>query len=211
MPNHNKIKLDLKTFMSRIFKSLTYRLGDVTFLGKPNCNISIGEPSYSSPINITANKNQQLSIGKYCSIGNRLNIIMASGHNIKSLSTYPFREINRKNIKMSQELGDIIIGNDVWIGDDVTLLGGCKIEDGVIIGTSAVVTSKQILKAYGVYAGNPAKLLYYRFPKRIRNELLLIKWWNLDSNIINSNKKVLYSDNINLSLKIIKSKIKNIN
>lgn len=57
------------------------------------------------------------------------------------------------------------------IGDDVTLLGGCRIGDGVIVGAKSLVTSKQKLEDYGIYGGIPEKLLRYRFPEKIIAEI----------------------------------------
>ena len=71
-----------------------------------------------------------------------------------------------------------MIGNDVWIGTRVMLLGAITIGDGAIIGAGSVVTKD--VPPYAVVAGNPARVLHYRFPQEIINKLLEIKWWNHD-------------------------------
>ena len=79
--------------------------------------------------------------------------MMASGHHSAFISTFPFKQ------KMLHEphtpIGDITIGNDVWIGDSVILLGNCRIGDGVVVGAQSLVISGQVLEDFGVYVGSP--------------------------------------------------------
>lgn len=77
----------------------------------------------------------------------------------------------------------IIIGNDVWIGRGVTIMRGVKIGNGAVIGADAVV-NKDVLP-YSVVGGIPVRLLKFRFPLDIINELEKIEWWNFGPEIMN--------------------------
>jgi acetyltransferase-like isoleucine patch superfamily enzyme len=75
----------------------------------------------------------------------------------------------------------INIGNDVWIGANVIVLGGVNIHDGAVVGAGSIVT-KDVLP-YSIVAGNPAKLIKKRFKKSVIEKLLKIQWWNDDYKI----------------------------
>lgn len=169
----------INIFSAKLGKNV--KIGRCSYLGE---SVSIGDYSYiSSDSNIL-----HVRIGKYCSFGSELRIL-AFGHNYSLFSTYPFYKIvgDEKKSKLlnSAEVkfyGETNIGNDVWIGDRVTILGGAQIEDGVVIGANSLVKDK--LKAYGIYAGVPAKLIKYRFSKAKIRQLLKEKWWSNDINVI---------------------------
>ncbi len=188
-----------------------YEFGDnpgVVFCLKPACKVEVGKGSYSSrliPITIFSSEEQKLTIGKYVSISGGVKIIMAGGHNPSLLSTYPFKELMSKEEIATQKYGYITIGNDVWIGQDVALIGGCTIGDGVVVGAESLVTSKQHLEDYGVYGGNPAKLLRYRFSEQIIKELVELKWWNLSEKIIKENMELFYLKNIQEAITKLKT------
>ena len=72
--------------------------------------------------------------------------------------------------------GDIVIGNDVWIGYEAVILSGVTIGDGAIIGTRAVVTKD--VPPYTIVGGVPAKSIRKRFDEKVIEALLKIKWWD---------------------------------
>ena len=129
-------------------------------------------------------------IGRYCSIAN--NVVVASGnHPMNYVSQHPmFYSIEKQNgytyIKKQcfeeriyvdkENRFDVIIGNDVWIGNGAIILGNIKIGDGAVIGAGAVVTRN--IPSYAVVGGVPAKIIKYRFNNDIIKELLNDKWWN---------------------------------
>lgn len=143
---------------------------------------------YHYPIN-----NDKLIIGKYCSIACGAKFMFTSGnHKMSSLSTYPFPlffeewDLDKKNITEAWDNeGDIIIGNDVWIGYEAVIMQGVKIGDGAIIGTRAVVT-KDVLP-YTIVGGIPAKEIKKRFSEETIEKLLQIQWWNWEEYRIKSN------------------------
>ena len=134
---------------------------------------------YHYPIN-----NDKLIIGKYCSVACGAKFMFTSGnHAMKSLSTYAFSiffnewDLDWKDItKAWDNKGDIVIGNDVWIGYESVIMQGVHIGDGAVIGTRAVVTKD--VPPYTIVAGIPAKPIKKRFDEKTIDKLMTIKWWD---------------------------------
>jgi virginiamycin A acetyltransferase len=125
----------------------------------------------------------KLIIGRFCAIARGTKFIMnGANHNTAGFSTYPFQMFKHGWEKIRPlvgdffDKGDTIVGNDVWIGYDATLMPGVKVGDGAIIASKSLVTAD--VPAYGVVGGNPAKLIKYRFDEETISELLSIAWWN---------------------------------
>lgn len=146
-------------------------------------------------------------VGKFCSIGGNVSVINV-GHNHKWISTYPFtsKSMNLRgpwgncpggidSIKGHPTLlGDLIIGNDVWIGQNVTFIGGLTIGDGSVIGANSMVTKN--VDPYTIVGGNPAVVIRKRFSDDIIKKLLKIQWWNWDEKKIKNNVPLLCSEGI---------------
>lgn len=134
---------------------------------------------YHYPIN-----HDRLTIGKFCSIACGAKFIFNSAnHTLSSLSTYPFPLFFEEWGLMREEVtdswdnkGDIVIGNDVWIGYAAVIMAGVTIGDGAIIGTRAVVTKN--VPPYAIVGGVPARMIRKRFPDETISELLEIRWWD---------------------------------
>lgn len=134
---------------------------------------------YQYPIN-----HDKLNIGKFCSIACGAKFLFNSAnHTMSSLSTYPFPlffeewDLKREDVTSSWDnKGDIVIGNDVWIGYEAVILAGVTIGDGAIIGTRAVVTRD--VPPYTIVGGIPAKPIRKRFDDKIISHLLQLKWWD---------------------------------
>ena len=152
---------------------------------------------YHYPIN-----NDRLIIGKFCSIACGAKFLFNSAnHTLSSLSTYPFPiffeewDLEIKDItKAWDNKGDIVIGNDVWIGYEAVILAGVTIGDGAVIGTRAVVTKD--VPPYTIVGGIPAKPIKKRFPQETIDALLKIKWWGWDKKHIAQQISHLQSGNI---------------
>lgn len=120
-------------------------------------------------------------IGRFCSISDNCYIGLAA-HPISWVSTSPVfclgKNALRKNFseKYFQPLKKTIIEHDVWIGMNTSIISGVHIGTGAIIGAGAVVTKD--VEPYSIVAGNPAKLIKYRFDKSIREQLLSSEWWH---------------------------------
>lgn len=134
---------------------------------------------YHYPIN-----QDRLVIGKFCSIACGARFIFTSAnHALKSLSTYPFPifadewQLDWKKVTEAWDnKGDIVVGNDVWIGYEAVIMSGVTIGDGAIIGTRAVVTHD--VAPYSIVGGVPAKLIRKRFSDEIIDQLLALRWWD---------------------------------
>ena len=161
-----------------------------------------GEYTYGSP-QITGDGT--VRIGKYCSIANNVNIILW-GHRIDLFTTYPFghSDETRDCPKDQNHLirGKVIIGNDVWIGSNVTILYGSVIGDGCVIATGSVVRGK--IKPYSLVAGNPCERLFFRFDKDTINLLLDLKWWDLPYETIKEHYNTLMSNDYDKLLEFYK-------
>lgn len=149
---------------------------------------------YHYPIN-----HDKLIIGKFCSIACGAKFLFNSAnHAMASLSTYPFSlffeewGLEKKNVsKAWDNKGDIIVGNDVWIGYEAIILSGVTIGDGAIIGTCAVVTKD--VPPYTIVGGIPAKPIRKRFSDETIAELLKIKWWDWSEEKIAKNIQAIQS------------------
>ena len=134
---------------------------------------------YHYPIN-----KDRLIIGKFCSIACSAKFLFNSGnHKMASLSTYTFPlffeewDLEKENVAQAwDQKGDIIIGNDVWIGYEAVILSGVTIGDGAVIGCRAVVTKD--IPPYTIVGGVPAKPIRKRFDEETIKELQKIKWWD---------------------------------
>lgn len=136
---------------------------------------------YHYPIN-----GDRLIIGKFCSIACGVKFLFTSGnHTLRSLSTYTFPVffeqwgLDARNICSAWDnKGDIVIGNDVWIGYESVIMSGVTVGDGAIIGTRAVVTKD--VPPYTIVGGIPAKPIRRRFDDAVIERLESLRWWDWD-------------------------------
>lgn len=149
---------------------------------------------YQYPIN-----HDKLIIGKFCSIACGAKFIFNSAnHTLSSISTYPFPiffeewGLNIKDVAAAWDnKGDIIIGNDVWIGYEAVIMAGVTVGDGAIIGTRVVVTKD--VPPYTIVGGVPAKPIRKRFDNETLDELLKIRWWDWPEEKIARNIQAIQS------------------
>ena len=136
--------------------------------------------------------NDRLIIGKYCSIACGAKFLFnGANHTLGSLSTYPFPvladewDLQTLVTNAWDNKGDIVIGNDVWIGFEAVIMAGVTIGDGAIIASRAVVTKD--VPPYSIVGGTPAKLIRKRFTDEQIDKLLRLKWWDWDEEKIRKN------------------------
>ena len=185
-----------------------------------NSNIIVGDYTYyyGEDENDDFNKHvthhydfigDKLIIGKFCSIAKGVEFIMnGANHRMNCISTYPFYIMGgdwgsalKPHTDELPLKGDTVVGNDVWIGQNVTILPGVHIGDGAIIGANSVV-SKDI-PAYAIAAGNPCRVKKTRFSEREIEILEEVKWWDWDIEKIEANHKIIDLDDVE-ALKNIK-------
>ena len=153
---------------------------------------------YHYPIN-----RDRLIIGKFCSIACGAKFLFNSAnHTLSSLSTYPFPlffedwGLEKRNVAESWDnKGDIVLGNDVWIGYEAVIMAGVTIGDGAIIGTRAVVTKD--VPPYTVAGGIPAKPIKKRYPEETIAALSELKWWDWPENRIAQNLHAIQAGKLN--------------
>ena len=153
---------------------------------------------YHYPIN-----RDRLIIGKFCSIACGAKFLFNSAnHTLSSLSTYPFPlffeewGLEKKNVAASWDnKGEIVIGNDVWIGYEAVIMAGVTIGDGAIIGARAVVTKD--VPPYTVAGGIPAKPIKKRYPEETIAALSELKWWDWPEERIAQNLHAIQAGKLN--------------
>ena len=180
IPNPNEIFLnEYKTscFIKNVVKASNIIVGDYTYYD------DIEDPTKFEQNNVLFNYPEfgdKLIIGKFCSIASKTKFIMGpANHRISSVTTYPFNVFgglwNKNTPEHLSQLpfkGDIVIGNDVWIGRESVIMPGVKIGDRAIIGAYSVVTKD--IEPYSVVGENLAKFIKKTF------------WWWINWNIIES-------------------------
>lgn len=147
--------------------------------------VSVGKGSYiNGKIRIVGGA--EVRIGKYCAMGSDIHII-SSNHDIAHANLqYMFanRYIKKSVVDVSE--GPVVIGNNVWVGDLAIILPGVRIGDGAVVAAGSVVTKD--VEPFSVVAGNPAKLIKYRFNKKKIRKLIKIRWWNWSAKKIKANR-----------------------
>ena len=171
-----------------------------------NKNIIVGDFSYFADVDFEKHVTHHYSflgdkliIGKFCQIGKGVEFIMnGANHQLNAVSTFPFYIFEgweqKPNIKDLTNKGDTVVGNDVWIGQNVTILPGVHIGDGAIIGANSVVAKD--IPPYSVAVGNPAVVKKKRFDDELIELLLKFKWWDKSIEEINKLIPILYSSDI---------------
>jgi virginiamycin A acetyltransferase len=179
-----------------------------------NKNITVGDFSYYSDENfgnrVTHHYDfygDKLIIGKFCQIAKGAEFVMnGCNHQMNASTTFPFYIMGfNQSVPPLTEMpmkGDTVLGNDIWVGQNATILPGVHIGDGAIIGANSVVGSD--VAPYTIVAGNPAKPIRKRFDDELINLLQRLKWWDKPVDEIQKLIPILTNSN----LKYVKSKLK---
>ena len=146
-------------------------------------------------------------VGKFCSIGPGVDI-GGIDHDYTMFTTLPierFKQLNGENYNVSHISKEYVceIGNDVWISANATVLGKCKLGVGCIVAAGAVVTKD--VPPYAIVAGVPARIIKYRFEKDVISELLSLRLWDLEDDLLMSISDILFYKQVNTeNINIIK-------
>jgi acetyltransferase-like isoleucine patch superfamily enzyme len=135
--------------------------------------VAVGKKTYGG-LNVTdfSPTDTKLLIGNYCSISPGVRFLLGGEHQINSISTYPFKVLRFGSAYEAGSKGDIIVGDDVWIGTNAIICSGVKIGQGAIVAAGTVVTKD--VEPYAIVGGNPAKVIKYRFDGELREKLTKI-------------------------------------
>lgn len=184
-----------------------------------NPNIIVGDFTYMADKEFESHvthlyewNNDKLIIGKFCQIASGVEFIMnGANHQMNAVSTFPFYTLEgwNMNVPSIEDLplkGDTIIGNDVWIGQNATILPGVHIGDGAIIGANSVVGSD--VEAYTIVAGNPARLIRKRFDDELTSLLLKYKWWDQSIEDIQELIPIITNHDLEFVKEFLKDKLK---
>lgn len=161
-------------------------------------NINIGEYTYGIPKILHFSGSIELEIGRFCCISDDVKFIFGGQHHYEHISQYALIPQMQKvfdNVDYEDKPSKPIkIGNDVWIGYNVTILNGVTIGDGAVLGTNTTIAKD--IPPYSIVIGNPAIIIKYRFSEVQINALERIKWWNWDIEKIKRNLPLIMSENV---------------
>lgn len=168
-------------YLNAVVKDPQIEIGDYTIY-----NDFVADPLLFEKNNVLYHypiHREKLIIGKYCSIACGTKFLFnCANHTLKSLSTYTFPlfyeewGLEKSDVAAAWDnKGDILIGNDVWIGYEAVIMAGVHIGDGAIIAARAIVTKD--VPPYTI-VGTPAKEIRKRFDAATIQRLLTLKWWD---------------------------------
>ncbi|MGU3538307.1 CatB-related O-acetyltransferase [Methylobacterium sp. A54F] len=161
---HNETRLHLETLVRRY-------------------GFSIGAYSYGRPKVRFPESGRRLTIGRYCSIADKVEILLGGDHRLDWASTYPFAAMPglfpgaEAPADYHASRGDVTIGHDVWLGSGCMILSGVSVGHGAVVAARAVVTRD--VPPYAVVAGNPARVVRQRFDAATAAALVEAAWWDL--------------------------------
>ena len=132
--------------------------------------IEVGKKTYGA-LNVTdfSPEPTKLRIGSYCSIAPGVQFLLGGEHQVKSISTYPFKVKAWGAEREAGSKGDIVLKDDVWIGTNAIICSGVTIGQGAIVAAGAVVTKD--VEPYAIVGGNPAHFIKWRFDEGCRKRL----------------------------------------
>lgn len=163
----------------------------------PRGLIEVGENTYGiEHLSIHSwNSDAKLIIGRYCSIADSVHVFLGGNHRLDWTTTYPFADetsdgsIRGNRTGHPATKGNVVIGNDVWIGSHASVMSGIKIGNGAAIAAYSHVVND--VPPYALVGGNPARVIRFRFPESTINRLLQIAWWNWPQRVVTGNSDFL--------------------
>ncbi|MGM9958608.1 MAG: CatB-related O-acetyltransferase [Erysipelotrichaceae bacterium] len=154
--------------------------------------VHVGNYTYGDIYVAAENKNCDLYIGNFCSIAGGVKFLLGSDHKTNTISTFPFNYFFFSGTDAITK-GDIVIEDDVWLGENAVVLSGVTIGQGAIVAAGAVVTKN--VPPYAIVGGVPARVIKYRFDSEMIDKLLEIDYSKLTKEIIE-----MHSEDLNVEL-----------
>lgn len=143
-----------------------------------------------------------LRIGNFTSIAAGVQIFLGGEHRPDWVTTYPFNVLwpeARGHIGHPKSKGNVIIGNDVWIGAEAVILSGVTIGNGAVVGARAVVSKS--VAPHSIVVGCPARFSRMRFDESTITKLEAVKWWDWPDELLLQAMPDLLSADISTFLK----------
>lgn len=139
----------------------------------------IGEHSYGGLTVVVWDEVTKLKIGKFCSFAFDVHAFLGGEHRSDWVTTFPFPVEWSDSPRIEGHpgtRGDVVIGNDVWVGAGALLLSGTSIGDGACVAARSVVAGR--VAPYSIVGGNPARFLRWRFSQPLIGQLIAMRWWD---------------------------------
>jgi len=187
----------MNDFLKKILRN-PFKKKHKTLQEKVDSRYKVGRWSYGD-LQVRSFRSQAavFEMGAFCSVAKGVLVLLAGEHRHGRVTTFPLYTVWKRHTHLRStqtSRGDVIIGNDVWIGTEAIILSGVRIGDGAVIGARSVVTRD--IPPYAIVAGSPARLLRMRFDKKTVDRLLKIRWWDWDDERIDSAAPLLMSEDI---------------
>lgn len=183
----------VESFFTKVFIYFWYKKDKYFFWRSKKYIKKWGEGTYGQPYVMSYDKRSTLDVGSYCSIASNVNILLGANHLLGRVTTYPLNLIDSTStVTDASEPGSIVIGNDVWIGFGVTIVGPVFIGDGAVVGAGALVVDD--VPPYSIVGGVPAKVIKYRVAENQIKDMISIAWWNWGKEKIKKSKEDIYSN-----------------
>jgi acetyltransferase-like isoleucine patch superfamily enzyme len=161
-------------------------------------NVTIGDFTYGNPQIRWLIGQEKIEIGKFCSFAGDVSIYMSGNHPIDTVSCYPFPGLKdmwpgaQGHCPIAR--GDVVIGNDVWVGWGAKIMSGVTIGDGAVIGAHSIVAKD--VEPYAIAVGSPCREVKKRFDDKTIAMLQEVKWWDWSEEKIQRNIGVITSKDI---------------
>lgn len=182
IPGQVRLRLALRALKGDTPKSPAQRFRALVDEGV----VEVGAHSYGSPqVEVYRdvdgrNLGSRVRIGKYCSIAHDVVILTGGEHHPEWVSTFPFRDKwdlpGKHRDGQPATKGEVVVGNDVWIGEQAMILSGVTIGDGAVVAARSLVTRS--VEPYAIVGGNPAAVIRHRFQPAQVEALLALRWWD---------------------------------
>jgi len=153
--------------------------------------VDIGRYTYGKITVLAEGDLAKLTIGSFCSLGTGTTFMLNAEHNMECISTFPFKvKVFGDRVVEAETKGNIVLKDDVWIGENAMIMSGVTISQGAVVGAESVVTKD--VPPYAIVAGNPARVIRYRFSDDVIEKLLKIDYSKLELDFIMSHKEEFY-------------------